>query len=210
MQNPPAKNLRQAHSLFSFTLDSFIAVREFSAKLSEPCSRGAVSPCATPTPRHSEAATPSWWLLCRTGDETFPKTSQIHRPTDVPARLAQSAALDFSHSAWADAGQNRSRTRPGNSASLCEFFCWIRQVREHRTVVAIESGARAGFETSSFGVQARARSRLWRRIFFIHRQKPGSFRPGVGYRTRRSFHRTARAFQSSARSLEDQRVRSIA
>src|SRR6266487_547464 len=107
MQNPPGKNLRRAHSLFSFTQDSFIAGRNFFAKSWRQCSHGAVSPCPTRTPRHSEAATASWRLFRRTRDETFPKNSEIYQAADLPAWLAQSATLDFSHSTSADAGDNR-------------------------------------------------------------------------------------------------------
>src|SRR4029077_1110294 len=77
-------------------------------------------------------------------------------------------------------------------------------------MVAIESGTRAGFETPSFRAKTRARSRLWRRIFLVRRQKPRPFRPGFRHTTRRPFHRIARTFRGSARSLEDQRFRTIA
>src|SRR5207253_2759121 len=126
MQTPPGKNLRRAHSLFSFTPDSFIAGRNFSAKLWRQYSHGAVSPCSTPTPRHSEATTASWRLFRRTRDETFPKNSEIHQTFELQARLAQSTTLDFSRSTSADAGEHRRSTRPRNSAALCEFHCRIR------------------------------------------------------------------------------------
>src|SRR4029077_3913840 len=107
MQTPPGKNLRRVHSLFSFTPDSFIADRNFSAKSWRQSSHGAVPRCSTRTPRHSEAATASWKLFRRTRDETFPKNSEIYQTADLPARLAQSTTLDFSHSTSADACKNQ-------------------------------------------------------------------------------------------------------
>src|SRR5260370_36319922 len=117
MQTPPGKNLRRAHSLFSFTPDSFIAGHNFSAKSWRQCSHGAVSPCSTRTPRHSEAATASWRLFRRTRDETLPKNSQICQAADLPAWLAHKAKLGFLRSTSADAGEYRVGTPPRNSAA---------------------------------------------------------------------------------------------
>src|SRR4029453_11920451 len=138
MQTPPGKNLRRAHSLFNSTPDSFIAGRNFFANSWRQCSHGPVSPCPTRTPRHSEVATASWRPFCRTRDETFPKNPEIYQTAELPARLAQSATLDFSHSPSGDAGQNRLGAPPRNSAALCEFPFRIRKIREYRAVVAIK------------------------------------------------------------------------
>src|SRR6266508_2671921 len=185
MQNPRAKNSMQAHNLFSCRPDASPALIRV----------GNRSGCPT---------------VHRFLNEIFTKDSEIYQAADLPAWLAQSATLDFPGSSSANAGENRSGTRPRNSAALCEFNGWIRQIRKHRAVVAIESGTRAGFETPSFRAETRARSRLRWRIFLVHRQEPRPFRSRLRHRTRHSFYRTARAFRSSACGLENQRLCTVA
>ena len=80
MQTPPGKNLRQAHSLFSFTRDSFIAGRNFFANSWKQCSHGAVSPCPTRTPRHREAATASWRLFAEQEMKLSRKVLKFTKP----------------------------------------------------------------------------------------------------------------------------------
>src|SRR6266446_10865148 len=77
-------------------------------------------------------------------------------------------------------------------------------------MVAIESGAGAGFETASLGPQACARSRLRGRIFLVHPQKPRPFSRRTRRGARRAFYGIARAFRSSAGCVENQRIRAAA
>src|SRR4029079_1890293 len=102
MQNLPVKNSKQALTFFSFTPDSFIGAREFFAKSWRNC-RAGVSPAFAMVGNRNGCPTVDRIFL----NETFPKNSQIHQASDLPARLAQSTTLDFSRSASTDAGQNR-------------------------------------------------------------------------------------------------------
>jgi len=62
--------------------------------------------------------------------------------------MAQSATLDFSPAAWAVAGKHRSGTSTRNPATLRQLACWIRQIRECGSLVALESRTCARFEAA--------------------------------------------------------------
>src|SRR6266853_786849 len=124
--------------------------------------------------------------------------------------MAQSATLDFSPAAWAVAGKHRSGTSARNPATLRQLACWIRQIRECGSLVALESRTCARFEAASFGAEARARSRLRRWIFLVHIKRARSFRAWPRRGAGISFYRVARAFRCSARRLEDRSVQAVA
>src|SRR5262249_30781882 len=112
-------------------------------------------------------------------------------------------AVHFSRAAWADAREDRSATRSRNPAAIRKLHRGLRQIREHRAVVAAESRTSAGLEPPSLGAETRARPRLWGRIFPVHPQKSRPFRFGTGHRARRPVCGTTRALRSSTSSLED-------
>src|SRR4030095_16268066 len=115
MQNPLAKNSMQVRSLFSYTPDSSIAARNFFAKSSRNCRAGRIA-CSLRVGNQSGCHTVHRFL-----NETFSKDSEIYQAADLPAWFAQSATLDFSHSASANAGKNRWSAPPRHTAAPREF-----------------------------------------------------------------------------------------